>query len=486
MNKMIWGVLILGIGVGFGYWFGGHVRLSSVEPLSEAPIFYRSPKDPLVTSPVPAKDPMGMDYVPVYADKTDSASPEILFYRSSMNPDVTSPVPAKDAMGMDYVPVYADANQGGGVAGSVTLDSSVIQSVGVRTAIAKKSTLSRAIRAQGRVDFDEEKMVKVHAKIEGWIEKIYINKTGQAVKKGDVLFDIYSPKLVTAQQEYLLAIENEAVLGGSDFEEIKESSSQLVEGARERLALLDVTESQVESLDKSGDVLKSFPVHSLVEGTVLRMGVRSGQYVTPGTELYMISDLNKVWVYAGVYEYELPWVKVGDKVNMTLESVPGKVFKGQVDYIYPYAESKTRTTKVRIKFDNSLLLLRPEMLSEVTIFSDARTNTLIIPAEAVVRSGINAQVFVVRSPGKFDPVTVQLGLESNGYVEILDGINEGDAVVTSAQFLLSSESSLREATAKMTDSTEGFSDSHRASKAVSTEDDPGSDARPAHGVSEHD
>ena len=230
-------------------------------------------------------------------------------------------------------------------------------------------------------------------------------------------------------------------------------------------------------------------MHSLVEGTVIRIGVRPGQYVTPGTELYMIADLSEIWVYADVYEYELPWVKVGDKVQMTLKSVPGELFEGLVDYIYPYSESKTRTTKVRIKFDNSLSLLRPETLSEVTIFSDERQNVLIIPAEAVIRSGINAQVFLVRAPGKFDPVTVQVGLESNGYVEVIEGLNEGDVVVTSAQFLLSSESSLREATAKMVNSTTALSDYRSLGKTASVGDENknySDDAESVHQVNGHD
>jgi len=182
---------------------------------------------------------------------------------------------------------------------------------------------------------------------------------------------------------------------------------------------------------------------------VIRIGSRQGQYVTPKTELYMVVDLSQVWVYADVYEYELPWIKIGDEVEMSLASVPGKVFTGRLGYIYPYAEAKTRTTKVRIVFDNPEQLLRPDMFAEVIIHSDVKKNAIVIPAQAVIRSGIRSQVFVVTEPGKFEPRVVTLGIESNGKVAVLSGLIDGEEVVTSAQFMVDSESKLREATEKM-------------------------------------
>ena len=371
-----------------------------------------------------------------------------LFYRSSMNPDVTSPSPAKDAMGMDYVPVYAD-NEASKVVGTVKINPVVVQNIGVRTAIAQRTSISRTIRAVGRVDFDEERTSRLHPKVEGWVEEMRVDKTGQAVAKDDVLLSIYSPKLVSTQQEYLLALNNLSTLSKSPFEEIRKGAEQLVKSSLERLQLLDVPTHQIKKLERTRTIQKTLHIHAPVNGTVIRIGARQGQFVTPNTELYMMVDLNKVWVYAEVYEYELPWVKLGDEVEMTLASVPGKTFKGSLSYIYPYAESKTRTTKLRLIFDNSESLLRPDMFAQLSIHSDPLDDVIVIPAEAVIRTGDRTQVFIVRGPGKFEPRIVTLGIESNGQVAVLAGVDAGDEVVTSAQFLIDSESKLREATAKM-------------------------------------
>lgn len=252
-----------------------------------------------------------------------------------------------------------------------------------------------------------------------------------------------------------MALNNLSVLEKSPLEEIRRGAQGLVKSSRDRLKLLDVPEHQIQELEQTKEIKNSLHIHSPVTGTVIRIGSRQGQYVTPKTELYMVVDLSQVWVYADVYEYELPWVKVGDDVEMTLASVPGKTFKGSLAYIYPYAESETRTTKVRLVFDNRDLQLRPDMFAEVKIKSDRQENALVIPAEAIVRSGEHAQVFVVSAPGKFEPRVVTLGVESDGQVAVVDGIKAGDEVVTSAQFLVDSESKLREATAKMMETSKG-------------------------------
>lgn len=454
MNKSTFliALVMLAIGLGTGYWLSGTGSRAAIIAGGDAdPLFYRNAMNPAITSPVPAKDSMGMDYLAVYADKEKlSAQQELLFYRSTMNPSVTSPVPAKDAMGMDYVPVYAD-NEASEVAGTVKIDPVVVQSMGVRTAVAKQESISRTIRAVGRVDFDEQRMARLHPKVEGWVEATRVDKTGQRVAANEVLLSIYSPKLVSTQQEYLLALNNLAALNDSQFVEIRKGAESLVKSSRERLQLLDVPEHQIRELEKTRKVKKSLHIHSPVAGTVIRIGSRQGQYVTPKTELYMMVDLSQVWVYADIYEYELPWVKLGDEVEMKLASVPGKTFTGSLAYIYPYAESKTRTTKVRLVFDNRDLLLRPDMFAEISIQSDMRDNSVVVPAESVIRTGSRTQVFVVRGAGKFEPRIVQLGIESNGRVAVLSGVAAGEEVVTSAQFLVDSESKLREATAKMMD-----------------------------------
>ena len=384
----------------------------------------------------------------------DAVSEKVpLFYRSPMNPDITSPVPAKGPMGMDYIAVYADDGGPSKIVGTVKIDPVVVHNIGVRTAFAELTTLSRTIRTVGRVAFNEERMLRLHPKVEGWIDEIWIDKTGQQVDSDDILLSLYSPKLVSAQQEYLLALNNVAVLQESPFDEIRQGAISLAKSSRERLQLLDVPEHQIEELEATRTIKKNVHIHSPLAGTVIRIGARAGQYVTPATELYMMVDLSEVWVYADVYEYELPWVKEGDAVEMTLASVPGRTFRGSLDYIYPYAESKTRTTKVRLIFDNEELLLRPDMFADISIASDSQKDVVVIPSEAVIRSGNRTQAFVVRSPGKFEPRIVRLGIESDGRVVVLAGVSAGEEVVTSAQFLIDSESKLREATAKMLDVT---------------------------------
>ena len=389
-----------------------------------------------------------------------------LFYRNAMNPAVTSPVPAKDSMGMDYVAVYAGETDNKAVPGTVKIDPVVVQNIGVRTSFAKQESMSRTIRASGRVDFDEQKMARLHPKVEGWIESVKVDKTGAPVKKGDVLVSIYSPKLVSTQQEYLLALNNLKSLEQSPFEDVSRGAKDMVASARERLQLLDVPEHQINALEKSRKIKKQLHIHTPVDGTVIRIGAREGQYVTPKTELYMVVDLSQVWVYADIYEYELPWIKVGDEVEMTLASVPSKVFAGRLGYIYPYAQSKTRTTKVRVIFDNPDLLLRPDMFAEVTIHSDVSKNAIVIPAQAVIRSGDRSQVFVVKGAGKFEPRIVTLGIESSGKVAVLSGLGAGEEVVTSAQFMVDSESKLREATEKMMEQLQQKSTSDKDTKSA--------------------
>jgi len=461
MNKqlLITAIVMLALGLGGGYWLA-HWQQSHEQPVSSSnrsgqPLFYRNLMNPSVTSPVPAKDAMGMAYKPVYAEDETSKEPEILYYRNPMNPAITSPVPAKDAMDMDYQPVYADDNAGAADAiGTVKIDAVTVQNIGVRTATAKKSILSHVVRAVGRVAYDEERIVRLHPKTEGWIETLRVDKTGEWVKKNDDLLSIYSPQLVASQQEYVLALNGLKVLQNSPIEDIRRGAEEMVISSRERLKLLDVPEHQLHDLANSLKVKKGLHIHTPADGIVINIGAREGQYVTPETELYMIADLSNVWVYADIYEYELPWVKVGDPVEMRLAGVPGRIFKGHLAFIYPYAEAKTRTIKVRLVFDNAELLLKPDMFAEVTIYAGKQVDAVVIPSEAVIRSGAKTQVFIVRGAGKFEPRQITTGLSSNGDVAILNGVKAGEEVVTSAQFLIDSESRLHEATAKMTEPSE--------------------------------
>ncbi|NOQ63352.1 MAG: efflux RND transporter periplasmic adaptor subunit [Methyloprofundus sp.] len=377
-------------------------------------------------------------------------SKKILFYRNPMNSEVTSATAMQDSMGMDYIPVYEEnfSHQKDPI-GTVQIDGITVQNMGVRTAKAHYATLSHKVRAVGRVAYDEERMLHLHPKTEGWIEALTVDKTGQWVEKNTDLLSIYSPKLVSTQQEYILALKNLKALKASPIADIRRGAEELVQSTLERLKLLDVPEHQLHELKHKHKIKKSLHIHTPMEGVVMKIGAREGQFVTPATEIYMIADLRKIWVYADIYEYELPWVKKGDAVEMQLVGIPGETFTGHLAYIYPYADAKTRTIKVRLVFDNPDLLLKPDMFAEVTIYADAQQGVLVIPAEAVIRSGTRNQVFIVREPGKFEPRLVTLGLESSGKVAVIKGVQAGEEVVTSAQFLIDSESKLREATAKM-------------------------------------
>ena len=462
MNRQtVIGVLAaLVIGGGGGYWaatwLGNRDMASDVEPemasTQREVLFYRNPMNPAITSPVPAQDEMGMDYIPVYAgEEKPKQEPRILFYRNPMNPANTSPVPAQDEMGMDYIPVYAedDAGSRDEPTGTVRIDPVTVQNIGVRTALAEQQSLSRHIRAVGRVAFDEERLSRLHPKTEGWIEELYIDKTGEQIGKDAILLNIYSPQLVTSQQEYLLALNNLDVLRESPYEEIRRGAEDLITSTRERLELLDVPEHQIRELEQSRKIKKNLHIHSPFDGVIINIGAREGQYVTRSTELYKIADLSRVWVFADVYESEVSWIQVGDPVDMKLAAIPGRVFSGRVGYIYPYAEAKTRTIKVRLEFDNPDMLLKPDMFADVTIHAQRKVDAVVIPMEAVVRSGEREQVFVVRGPGKFEPRAVKLGVSAKGMVQVIDGVATGEEVVTSSQFLIDSESKLREATAKM-------------------------------------
>ncbi len=421
MNKLAFVValLTLAVGAGGGYWYA-----RTLAPHTS----------PVATGEVPAE-----------------RSP--LFYRHPMNPEITSKVPAKDSMGMDYIPVYADADADAdaeaGPAGTVRIDPVTVQNIGVRSARAERRVIGHTIRAVGRVDYDEERLARLSSKTEGWVEQLMVSNTGARVRRDDILLGIYSPQLVTAQQEYLLALQNRVALQDSPYAELRRNAEQLVEASRARLELLDMPAHQLHDLERSGKVMKDLHIHSPFDGVVVSVGARPGQYVTPATELYQIADLAKLWVYVDVYENELPWVRVGDGAQMRVNAAPGRVFEGKVTYIYPTMDPKTRTAQLRLEFANRAGVLKPDMFAEVTLRAGQRVEAVAVPSEAVVRSGAREQVFVVRAPGKFEPREVRLGVSAEGWTEILEGVRSGEEVVTSAQFLIDSESKLREVAGKM-------------------------------------
>ncbi len=312
-----------------------------------------------------------------------------------------------------------------------------------------KKILKRDIRTVGRVTYDEKKVAYINTKVGGWIEKLYVDYEGQKVKQGDPLLEIYSPELVSTQQEYLLALEYDQKMKESNIKEISSRSQTLVNSARKRLEYWDVPEKHIKELERTGKVKKNLMIHSPATGVIIHKTALEGKYVKPGENLYRIADLSKIWVYADVYEYELPWVKVGQKADMELSYLPGKSFSGTITYIYPYLESKTRTAKVRLEFANPVQELKPNMYADVNIDTAPSKAVVAVPKEAVIHSGKRNVLIIDRGKGLFEPRDVLIGMETKNFYEILHGAKDGERVVTSAQFLIDSESQLTEAISKM-------------------------------------
>ena len=322
------------------------------------------------------------------------------------------------------------------------------QMIGVKTARAEIRPLSRSMRTVGQVEVDERLLEHVHIKLEGWVEKLYVRFTGEEVKKDQMLFEIYSPDLVATQDEYLLALKAVKELGDSDFSEVAEGARSLLEVTKRRFALWDITPDHIQDLEETGKVLRTLPLHAPISGYVLKMNLREGMYVTPDLELYTLADLSKIWVLADFYEYEIPEVKLGQQAAITLAYFPGKKFQGRVTYIYPVLDPKTRTVKVRFEFPNPQWQLKPGMFANVELSIPLGTR-LVVPNSAVLDSGTEQRIFVSLGEGMFEPRNVRVGVRTQKWYEILEGVQEGEMVVASANFLLDSESNLQSASGMM-------------------------------------
>jgi len=376
-----------------------------------------------------------------------AAEKKIKYWVAPMDPTFIRDEPGKSPMGMDLVPVYEDEGNSGS---TISIDPVTAQNMGVRTAAVVKGDISRRIRTVGIIGFDEPEQYSVNAKIGGWVETLYVNQTGQQVKKGQKLLEIYSPELVTAQQELILARQNLDALATSRFAEIAEGAKRLLEASRRRLQLWDISAGQIAQIEQTGEVQKTLTLKSPYQGIVSMKMVNEGMFIKPGMALFEISDISRVWVYADIYESELPFVKVGQQASVTLPYASEKPRFAKLTYLYPYVDPKTRTVKARMEFDNLDLSLRPDMYVNVEIQADRRSGVLSVPAEAVINAGESQTVFVSLGEGKFEPRKVKTGDQGDdGRLEIREGVAAGEKVVTSAQFLFDSESRLREAIAKM-------------------------------------
>ncbi|RJQ87305.1 MAG: efflux RND transporter periplasmic adaptor subunit [Desulfobacteraceae bacterium] len=372
---------------------------------------------------------------------------KIKYWKSSMDPTYVRNAPGKDTMGMDLVPVYeGEAGEAAGIA----IDPVTIQNMGVRTAPVTRRDLRRSIRAVGLVTYEEQSRFSINSKIEGWIERLYVNQAGQFVKKGQALMEIYSPELVAAQQEYLLALDSSKRLADSAFPAAVDGAQRMLEAARTRLSYWDISDAQIRELEQTRRVLKRMTLYSSFSGVVTMKQAYEGMRVMGGEELFQISDISKVWIHADLYEYELPWVKPGQPALVEFPFAPGKRLSGKITYIYPYVQNETRTVQARIELANPGFELKPDMYANVLIEGRPVAGVLAVPGNAVLNSGKGQTIFVALGEGRFEPRAVETGVSGEeGYVQVLSGLKEGETVVTSAQFMLDSESKLREAIQKM-------------------------------------
>lgn len=346
------------------------------------------------------------------------------------------PAPAQKPVGPE------SPRESEGVPGIVTIPPERLQTIGVKYEQVARRPLEKVIRTVGRVAIDERSLAKVTIKFHGWIEELFVSALGDHVKKGQRLFTIYSPDLVASQEEYLLAVQGRKQMGESEFPEVARGSQDLLEATKRRLQLWDITDDHIRELEKTGKVLKTLPIHSPITGTVIKKEALAGAHVDPGEELYMIADLSHLWILADIYEYELSFVKKEQKAAVTLSYDPSTVLTGHVGFIYPTLDPTTRTAKVRFELDNPDEKLKPDMYANVELRVGLGTK-LAIPQEAIIESGQKQVVFLHLGGGRLEPRLIKTGVKTGEWSEVLAGLKEGEHVVTSANFLIDSESRLK-------------------------------------------
>ncbi len=357
---------------------------------------------------------------------------EILYWVAPMDPNYRRDEPGKSPMGMDLVPVYADAGNEGDI---VKINPAMVQNLGVRTAKAERGKLWRLIEAVGYVAFDERRLSHVHLRTDGWIEKLNVKSNGESVKKGDVLFELYSRELVNAQEEYV-----QALRGSNDY---------LKRASRERLEALGMSSQQIREVARKRRAFQRVRILAGQDGVVHNLNVREGMFVKPNMEVMTLADLSSVWLLVDVFERQSDWVAAGQPAEVRLAYLPGQVWEGDVQFVYPTIDAKTRTLQARLQFDNPDNTLKPNMYADVRIYAGPKRDVLSIPREALIKAVDSQRVVIALGEGRFRAVPVVAGMESGERVEILEGLNDGDEVVTSAQFLIDSEASLRASFSRM-------------------------------------
>ena len=452
-------VALIVLGAGFYLQIGGVPGLqqliadiapapaSSAAPSPAAPnnaakvLYYKDPMGSPDVSPVPKKDSMGMEYIPVYSDEgatlpstpgapVASGKGNILYYRNPLGlPDV-SPTPKKDSMGMDYIPVYE--NEGGSSDGTtVKISLDKVQKLGVMSEPAAMRRLTRAINAVGSVQLDESRQVIVSSKFEGWVEKLNVTKTGAMVKRGDPMLEIFSPTLRLAESQYLSTIE---------------TNPDLTRNALDRLRNQGMSDEQIAGISDKKIPPRTVTIFAPADGQIVEKPVIMGMRVEAGDPLYKLVDLSHVWVVAEIHERDLPLIRDGLPVTISFDAYPGESFAGATSLIYPMVNMETRTAQVRIELDNADGRLKPGMFANVAISADLTVaEGISVPDSAILDDGQHQTVLVDRGEGKFEPRAVKIGNRADGYVAILGGLKAGEKVVVSANFLIDAESNLQAA-----------------------------------------
>ncbi len=403
---------------------------------------------------------LGAISVLVYTSKKQAdtrATPEsaqerkIIFYRNPMNPGSTSPVPMKDDMGMDYVPVYEDEAEEPGKDGVLRISPERIQRIGVRSEEVKRQDLKKIIRTVGRVAPVEDKVYVINAKVAGWVEKLYLSRTDQMVKKGEPLLELFSPDLTSAQEEYLLAIKALEAIKESPYPDVRKGAEALVEAARKRLKYWDISDDQIARLNETGKIKRTMTIMAPAEGSVTEKMISEGQKIEPGETLFKIIDHSSVWVYGEVYEYEMPYIEIGQDATLTPSYSPEDVYTGKIEHIYshlgstsytPDAGTEVRTAKVRFELSNSSHRLKLGMYLNIELSVLVAKDAVTVPDSAVIDTGTRQIVIVDRRDGTFEPREIVPGAKADNFYEVKKGIEPGEWVVSTANFLLDSESNL--------------------------------------------
>ena len=425
MNKVALSTLMILIGLVGGYWVAKVTVVDGEENIAEKQILYWvAPMDESYRKDKPGKSPMGMDLVPVYAEP-DKPQKKILYWVAPMDDSYRKDKPGKSPMGMDLVPVYA--NEGSAEVGRVKINANVENNIGVRTEQVSFEPLKQQIDTVGYIGFDQSKIWHIYPRVEGWVEELLVSAQGDKVVKGAKLFTIYSPTLVNAQEEFLIAL--------------KRAKPKVIESSKNRLLSLGVSLAQIKEVEKQQEVAQKVAIYARSSGHITALNIRQGQYVRPEDKLLSLADISTVWVMTEVFERQAAWLKMGLAANMTTDYMPAREWQGRINHIHPFLNQKNRTMRVRLHVDNSDEVLKPNMFVKVSISSHSNEPVIVISSQALIRTGKQDRVVLSLGDGRYQSIAVLVGRQSGDRVEIVKGLKADDIVVTSAHFLLDSESS---------------------------------------------